>query len=223
MTRKRHKITIHFWWFSLAPAPENWYTVYPLCAGKFQSPVNIVTKKTKKKSYSPLKVTFDNPCGLVTGQIVNGGHAPAFNVDNSKGSAKLSGGPLECDEYTLQQFHFHFGCENSRGSEHTVNNKSYAAQVLHNSIHFLHVHQRVFSKRDCLMLGKVTLLILTLGSIFLFTNWPSLFYSQLHLVFYNNKYDTFSNAVDKPDGLAVLGVLVSVNISNLSLYCLCSF
>ena len=71
------------------------------------------------------------------------------------------------------------------------------------------------------MFDKVTLLILTLASIFLFTNWPSLFYFQLHLVFprdhevfYNNKYDTFSNAVDKPDGLAVLGVLVSVNICN---------
>lgn len=136
---QRQRIILSFWWFSLAPAPENWSSVYPLCAGKFQSPVNIVTKMAKKKSYSPLKVTFDNPCGLVTGQIVNGGHAPVFNVDNSKGGAKLSGGPLECDEYTLQQFHFHFGCENSRGSEHTVNNKTYAAQVSHSYIHFLHV------------------------------------------------------------------------------------
>ena len=148
MTRQQQKITIHFWWFSLAPAPDNWYIVYPLCAGKFQSPVNIVTKKAKKISYSPLKVTFDNPCGMVTGQIVNGGHAPAFNVDNSKESTKLSGGPLECDEYTLQQFHFHISCENSRGSEHN-NNKSYAAQVLHNSIHFLHVltSKSIFKKK----------------------------------------------------------------------------
>ena len=144
MTWQRQTIPITFWWFSLAPGPENWSAVYSLCAGKFQSPVNNVTKKAKKKSYSPLKVTFDNPCGLVTGQIVNGGHAPAFNVDNAKGGAKLSGGPLECDEYTLQQFHFHFGCENSRGSEHTVNNKSYAAQVSRSYILFLHVLLRVF-------------------------------------------------------------------------------
>ena len=140
MTRQQQKITIHFWWFSLAPAPDNWYTVYPLCAGKFSLQLTSLRKA---------KVTFDNPCGLVTGQIVNGGHVPAFNVDNSKGSAKLSGGPLECDEYTLQQFHFRFGRENSRGSEHTVNNKSYAAQELHNSIHFLHVltSKSIFKKR----------------------------------------------------------------------------
>ena len=88
-----------------------------------------MTKKVKKKSYPDLKISFDNPRGLVTGQIVNGGHAPTFNVETSKGGAKLTGGPLECDEYALQQFHFHFGCENSRGSEHLIDNKSFPAQV----------------------------------------------------------------------------------------------
>ena len=33
---------------------------------------------------------------------------------------------------------------------------------------------------------------------------------QLHLVFYNKKYNSFKDAVDKPDGLAVLGVLLTV-------------
>ena len=30
-------------------------------------------------------------------------------------------------------------------------------------------------------------------------------------MFYNKKYNNFSNSVDKPDGLAVLGILISVN------------
>ncbi|KAL9952858.1 hypothetical protein ACROYT_G040178 [Oculina patagonica] len=142
-----------------APGPANWSSIYPLCAGKLQSPINIVTSKVKKKSYLPLKINFDNPCGLVAGQLANSIHAPTFNVDSSKGTATLSGGPLKRDEYKLQQFHFHFGCENSRGSEHTINDEHYAA--------------------------------------------------QLHLVFYNKKYKSFSNSVDKPDGLAVLGILIS--------------
>ena len=33
---------------------------------------------------------------------------------------------------------------------------------------------------------------------------------QLHLVFYNKKYNSFKDAVDKPDGLAVLGILLTV-------------
>ena len=87
----------------------------------------------KKKSYPDLKISFDNPCGRVTGELLNGGHSPVFNIDSSKGSAKLSGGPLECDEYALQQFHFHFGCENNRGSEHLIDNQTFPAQVCSSS------------------------------------------------------------------------------------------
>lgn len=141
------------------PAPSNWSKVFPLCGGKFQSPVNIITKKVKKKSYPDLKISFDNPCGRVTGELLNAGSSPVFNIDGSKGGAKLSGGPLDCDEYALQQFHFHFGCENGQGSEHLIDNQAFPA--------------------------------------------------QLHLVFYNKKYESFQNAVDKPDGLAVLGVLIT--------------
>lgn len=141
------------------PTPSNWSKVFPLCGGKFQSPINIETKKVKKKSYPDLKISFDNPCGRVTGELLNAGHSPVVNIDSSKGGAKLSGGPLDCDEYALQQFHFHFGCENSRGSEHLIDSQAFPA--------------------------------------------------QLHLVFFNKKYETFQNAVDKPDGLAVLGVLIT--------------
>ena len=126
-------LIIHFSCFPssgpVPPGPANWSTIYPLCAGKLQSPINIETKKVKKKSYPALDLSFEKPCGLVTGQIANVGHAPVFNIDNSKGGAKLSGGPLGCDDYELQQFHFHFGCENSRGSEHTINDRHFAAQV----------------------------------------------------------------------------------------------
>ena len=87
----------------------------------------------KKKSYPDLEISFDNPCGRVTGELLNGGHSPVFNIDSSKGGAKLSGGPLECDEYALQQFHFHFGCENNRGSEHLIDNQTFPAQVCSSS------------------------------------------------------------------------------------------
>ena len=37
-----------------------------------------------------------------------------------------------------------------------------------------------------------------------------MFSAELHLVHFNTKYGTFADAVDKPDGLAVLGVLLKV-------------
>lgn len=40
-------------------------------------------------------------------------------------------------------------------------------------------------------------------------------YLQLHLVHYNiTKYSSFAEAVDKPDGLAVLGIMIEVRKKN---------
>ena len=37
-----------------------------------------------------------------------------------------------------------------------------------------------------------------------------MFSAELHLVHFNTKYGSFGDAVDKPDGLAVLGILLKV-------------
>ena len=42
----------------------------------------------------------------------------------------LGGGPLLDDEYELWQFHAHWGSDNSKGSEHTVDGKPYASEVI---------------------------------------------------------------------------------------------
>ena len=39
-----------------------------------------------------------------------------------------------------------------------------------------------------------------------------MFASELHLVHFNTKYGDLGSAVDKPDGLAVLGVLIKVTL-----------
>lgn len=49
----------------------------------------------------------------------------------------LKGGPL-ADTYRLVQFHFHWGSCDGQGSEHTVNQEKYAAEVTY----------------ACLLLGK---------------------------------------------------------------------
>lgn len=41
----------------------------------------------------------------------------------------LSGGPLMDDVYKLEQFHCHWGCSDSRGSEHTVDGTAFAGEV----------------------------------------------------------------------------------------------
>ena len=42
-----------------------------------------------------------------------------------------------------------------------------------------------------------------------------MFSAELHLVHYNTKYGSLGEAVDKPDGLAVLGIFLKVQQADL--------
>jgi carbonic anhydrase len=35
----------------------------------------------------------------------------------------ITGGPLGSDQYQLAQFHFHWGCDDHEGSDHTIDGK----------------------------------------------------------------------------------------------------
>ena len=43
---------------------------------------------------------------------------------------------------------------------------------------------------------------------------PQMFAAELHLVHFNTKYGDLNSAVDKEDGLAVLGVLLKVDLDS---------
>ena len=38
-------------------------------------------------------------------------------------------GPLGRNVYKLEQLHFHFGCDDNKGSEHTVDGNAYLGEV----------------------------------------------------------------------------------------------
>jgi carbonic anhydrase len=48
--------------------------------------------------------------------------AAKFTPSNP-GSLNITGGPYGSDVYQLAQFHFHWGCKNQTGSEHTIDGK----------------------------------------------------------------------------------------------------
>ena len=114
----------------LVYGPGDWGRATPLCNGQFQSPIDVITSSAQvNSSYTSLVLTTDNPDGVVTGSLINNGHAPTVLIDKSKGGVTLEGGPLGKATYVLQQFHFHFGCDNSVGSEHTVDGSSFPLEV----------------------------------------------------------------------------------------------
>lgn len=110
--------------------PTDWGLAAPLCTGQFQSPIDIITSSAQtNSSHNGLALTFDNTDGAISGSLTNNGHAPTVTLDKTKGGVTLAGGPLGQTTFSLEQFHFHFGCESNVGSEHTVDGNSYASEV----------------------------------------------------------------------------------------------
>ncbi|XP_031572154.1 carbonic anhydrase 2-like [Actinia tenebrosa] len=140
-----------------AYGPRDWGEVSQYCNGRSQSPINIIRRKAVRKNLRPLIVEFENEQGEVTGTFSNNGHSPTFTVDKAQGGASVVN-PIDEQKFILDQFHFHFGCADYSGSEHTVNGRAYAA--------------------------------------------------EMHMVFYNSKYDNAGDAATKPDGLLVIGTFL---------------
>eukprot|EP00116_Pleurobrachia_bachei_P005358 sb/3465620/ len=142
-----------------------------------QSPIDI-NGDVQPASLPALKIKFENlPTPLVAKNTGSTLHVEC--VGKVKGT--LTGGPVGEEQYTLQQFHFHWGHNASQGSEHTINGKMYSAEL-----HYVFKNEPIRSR----YLGHVT------GY-------------QYFLIWSVHKYGSMNEAVTKPDGLAVAGVLLS--------------
>ena len=110
------------WAYEGKEGAENWSKLdsgYAACSiGQTQSPIDI--KDAKKADLPALKFDYR----AVPLNIVDNGHT--IEVDYAPGSTLTVGEKI----YTLKQFHFHWGSHSQLGSEHTVDGRSYAAEVL---------------------------------------------------------------------------------------------
>ncbi|CAH3192411.1 unnamed protein product, partial [Porites evermanni] len=114
-----------------AKGPDEWETLNGnwSCNGRKQSPINIVTDEVMQKDPTNppnlrLTVAGGRP---ITGELRNNGYAPTFYVGEEL-TVKLAGGLLQ-ENYFLKQFHFHFGCNDSVGSEHTIDGNNYPLEL----------------------------------------------------------------------------------------------
>ena len=112
--------------------PDEWETLNGnwSCNGRKQSPIDIPTDQVMQKDPTNpptlrLTVAGNKP---ITGNLTNNGHAPTFSVGKEL-TVKLAGGLLQ-EKYLLKQLHFHFGCNDTVGSEHTIDGNNYPIEVL---------------------------------------------------------------------------------------------
>jgi len=145
------------WGYEENNGPNNWSQWFPVAVeGSRQSPVNIVTSEVSSDpGLSDLVAKYEETSSA---NLENTGKSFQVHFQDPLFSS-LTGGPLT-GEYRVVQLHAHWGHQSGHGSEHTIDGRSYDA--------------------------------------------------ELHIVHYNTKYDNPGAALDQEDGLAVLGIFLSV-------------
>ncbi|XP_064208305.1 carbonic anhydrase 4-like [Anguilla rostrata] len=175
---------------SRCKGPENWKDSVNgrVCAGKSQSPINIVTKRTLFDDLlTPLK--FEGYQNAFNSHMVNNGHSVKVDVATS---ATISGGNLS-SVYKAVQFHLHWGKDGGPGSEHTVDGEQYPMEL-----HIVHMKQHYASLGDAL---KDPTGVAVLG--FFYEESPSA----------NKNYEPFIKALSN---VKVTGTNTTIHIQSLS-------
>ncbi|XP_065360876.1 carbonic anhydrase 2 [Calliphora vicina] len=109
--------------------PDHWSEHYNQCSGKHQSPININDVDVVNRTYS--KMLFKNFAQLPVEAIVfNNGHTVLVKLNFEGDIPTISDGPLEGKgTYQFQQLHFHWGEDNSVGSEDRINDVAYPMEL----------------------------------------------------------------------------------------------
>ncbi|XP_059523100.1 carbonic anhydrase 5A, mitochondrial isoform X2 [Myotis daubentonii] len=114
--QRRRKNALHPLWKGPASKP----------GGSRQSPINIRWRDSVyDPGLPPLRVFYD---AAACRYAWNTGYLFQVEFDDAIEGAGISGGPLE-NHYRLKQFHFHWGAVNEWGSEHTVEDRVYPAEL----------------------------------------------------------------------------------------------
>lgn len=99
------------------------------CGESRQSPINVVTSNLEGPEYLQLEeLVMENWDNSLEGEWKNNGHNLQFNPDETSATITTYFG-----EYELLQFHFHWGVDDTQGSEHRVDEKQYSGEL-----HFVH-------------------------------------------------------------------------------------
>ncbi|KAL3892460.1 hypothetical protein ACJMK2_004663 [Sinanodonta woodiana] len=108
--------------------PDHWYLDYPHCGGNSQSPVNIQTVNVIRDSQNlvPFEMKGYDSTGDLQMDLENNGHTIQINLKD-KGMS-ITGGNLS-NVYIAHQFHFHWGKNNKRGSEHAIDGKYFPMEM----------------------------------------------------------------------------------------------
>ncbi|XP_048252139.1 uncharacterized protein LOC124138732 isoform X1 [Haliotis rufescens] len=120
----------HHWAYTGEDGPDFWPLHYDICGGRRQSPVsfddNIIEYNTNLPKFQLYNFdVYSQLTGNTVLNITNNGHAASCAL---KGDYYVDGGGL-AGHYRTAEFHFHWGGDNFRGSEHALNGMKYPLEM----------------------------------------------------------------------------------------------
>jgi len=125
------------WGYGEDDGPSTWANNFPDAGGLRQSPIDIIPEFAvydENLADTPLSITYTPEDNL---QLENPGLSFKANISKD---CVLTGGPLGSTKYKLVQFHFHWGQEINKGSEHTVKGEMYPCEL-----HLVHYNADKYS------------------------------------------------------------------------------
>lgn len=102
---------------------SHWGVSFPVCSGQHQSPIDLASSKTVYDS-TLQDFVFEPVVNTHTWTIQNNGHSVTVIADG----LLVSGGSLG-STYRVAQFHWHWGSDDTHGSEHTVDGKAFPMEL----------------------------------------------------------------------------------------------
>ncbi|XP_017488485.1 PREDICTED: carbonic anhydrase 7, partial [Rhagoletis zephyria] len=111
-----------------AMGPDHWGEQYSTCSGKHQSPINIDSLNVIRRTFpQPLKFQWFQLTPK-NAEILNNGHTVVVRLEYKDERPTISGGPLD-GSFAFEQLHFHWGDNDTVGSEDRINNVSFPAEL----------------------------------------------------------------------------------------------
>ncbi|GAV02564.1 hypothetical protein RvY_13109 [Ramazzottius varieornatus] len=116
--------------------PKDWGKKYADCDLNIQSPINIETSRVINNSLLvPMEyINYEARPANDVWTVSNNGHTVQFSAEFIE-VPQLTGGGLVEGQYDFRQLHFHWGGNDSRGSEHAIDGKQYPLEV-----HLVHIN-----------------------------------------------------------------------------------
>jgi len=109
-----------------------WSSDYPDCGNENQSPIDLHTVDVSLKDHkTPISFSSYDLVNRDTCVVVNNGNTAIIQMKSNDDSSPpiLSGGPFNSTEYSFTQAVFHWGADNTLGSEHTIRGITYPMEM----------------------------------------------------------------------------------------------